>query len=117
MSILPNLRAEETTDEGRQVIQEQLEKVPPGPPAEEAAPPDDKSIKTDFTSGNGVVVAKSSNGELRIAGYMVMRYLNQLPASQSFTDHLGVSRKIDTANYFSAPHRILFSFTGWIYDP
>lgn len=74
MSFLPGLRAEETTDEGKQKIQEQLEKVPAGPPPEEAEPPDDnKSKKIDFTSGNGIVVAESQNGELRIAGYMLSR--------------------------------------------
>jgi hypothetical protein len=74
-------------------------------------------VSADFTTGDGLKVVSSQNGELRIACYLLVRYLNQLPPTQSFTDHLDVKRNIDTANYYSAPHRVLLNFMGWIYEP
>lgn len=72
--------------------------------------------EVDFKSGNGIPLVESQYGTVKLTGYMLLRYLNQLPASQTFQDHLGNTRNIDTAHYFSVPHRVLMSVQGWIYE-
>ncbi len=113
--VFSDLRAEVTLDQVREEVQRQLE-------AQESAkqkepPPSIDQSKIDFKSGTGIPLVRSPNGELKMNLYILVRYLNQLPASQSFEDHLGTSHDIDTANYVSAPHRVLLSFSGWVYDP
>jgi hypothetical protein len=66
--------------------------------------------------GKGFLVAKTKFGSLSVSAYLLTRYINQLPASQSFTDHLGRTEKIDTRNDIQL-HRILLSFLGFIYAP
>src|SRR5262245_47020374 len=57
---------------------------------QQPAPPDDKSALPEASSGNsaifgefnpgrGFTVARGETGELNLSGYMVARYLNQLP--------------------------------------
>jgi hypothetical protein len=61
-------------------------------------------------------VGSTPFGELRLSMYMVVRYLNQLPADQTFDDHLGRERPIDTRNDILL-HREMIYLGGWIYDP
>src|SRR5205823_13837833 len=56
--------------------------------------------------GKGFLVGRTDFGELSISAYALVRYLNQLPANQTFIDHLGVPHVIDTRNDFHA-HRIM----------
>ncbi|MBK8869758.1 MAG: hypothetical protein IPN19_01605 [Elusimicrobia bacterium] len=114
-AFVSDLRAEVTLDQVREEVQRQLEAQKS---AKQKEPPTsiDQS-KIDFKSGTGIPLVRSPNGEIKMNLYMLVRYLNQLPASQSFEDHLGTSHDIDTANYISAPHRVLLSFSGWVYDP
>lgn len=42
----------------------------------------------EFNPGRGFTVAQGELGSLNLSGYMVARYLNQLPADQTATDHL-----------------------------
>jgi hypothetical protein len=69
-----------------------------------------------FSPGAGFKVAKTDKGELSISGYMLMRAIDQLPASQSFTDHLGVVHKIDPRNDIQL-QRIMVWLNGWVYTP
>ena len=85
-------------------------------PASTPAPePPEIPIETwgDFDPGEGFLVGRSSLGELSISAYALMRYLNQLPAEQTFTDHLGNEHVVDTRNDFF-PHRAIVFLKGWL---
>jgi hypothetical protein len=71
---------------------------------------------SEFDPGRGYQVAKSALGDLWISGYVVWRYVNQLPAQQSFSDHLGRQYAIDTRNDLQW-HRIMVHFRGFAYTP
>jgi hypothetical protein len=70
----------------------------------------------EFDPGRGYQVAKSAIGDLWISGYVVWRYINQLPAQQSFSDHLGRQYSVDTRNDLQW-HRIMVHFRGFAYTP
>ncbi len=67
-------------------------------------------------SGSGFLVGRSSKGELNIGGYALLRYINQTPAEQEFTDHLGNVRPIDTRRDIQF-HRAMIHFKGWLFSP
>jgi len=71
---------------------------------------------SEFDPGRGYQVAKAEKGDLWISGYVVWRYINQLPATQAFTDHLGRQYPIDTRNDLQW-HRIMVHFRGFAYTP
>jgi hypothetical protein len=71
---------------------------------------------SEFDPGRGYRVAKAPMGDLWISGYVVWRYVNQLPAHQSFTDHLGREFPIDTRNDLEW-HRIMVHFRGFAFSP
>ena len=66
--------------------------------------------------GNGFQVAKTRLGSLNISGYILLRYLNQLPAHQTFVDHLGNIQAVNPRNDIHA-HRIILYFKGFIFNP
>ena len=66
--------------------------------------------------GQGFQVAKTERGDLWISAYGLFRYLNQLPADQTFVDHLGRERTIDTRNDVQW-HRVQAFLMGWVYNP
>lgn len=70
----------------------------------------------NYDPGKGFKIARTPYGSMNISGYMLLRYLNQLPAEQSFSDHNGVERKIDTRQDIQL-HRFLLWLRGFIYDP
>ncbi len=70
----------------------------------------------EFTPGSGFLVGRSSVGELGISGYALLRYLNQFPGEQTFTDHLGNERPVDGRNDIY-PHRVMIFFKGWLASP
>jgi hypothetical protein len=70
----------------------------------------------EFDPGRGYQVAKAPIGDLWISGYVVWRYINQLPATQSFTDHLGRTLAIDTRQDLQW-HRIMVHFRGFAFSP
>ena len=87
---------------------------PPSAPV--AAPPRDTEPTTEWGAlepGNGFLVGETEFGDLYISGYGLVRYLNQLPAGQTFVDHLGRRHEVDTRNDFYA-HRIMVFFKGWL---
>jgi len=69
-----------------------------------------------YEPGRGFDVAKTDYASLNISGYLVARYLNQLPPDQSFVDHLGQTRPIDTRQDFQL-HRVMLYFTGNLFNP
>jgi hypothetical protein len=69
-----------------------------------------------FEPGQGFAVARLPKFDLWISAYALWRYVNQLPADQSFTDHLGRQIKVDTRNDLEW-HRIMVHFRGFAYSP
>lgn len=70
----------------------------------------------EFNPGKGFTVAKTEKGDLNISGYMVARYLNQLPAGQTAVDHLGRPLRVAPRNDFQF-HRVLLWFYGYLFKP
>lgn len=84
-------------------------------PARAETPPPHEDTG-DYIPGTGFDVAKGEKGSLNISTYALLRYLNQLPAEQSFMDHLGNTRPIDTRHDVQL-HRIMIRFRGFLFDP
>ncbi len=71
----------------------------------------------EWNPGEGFTVAKTRYGQLDLSGYMVMRYLNQLPPSQNnATDHLGRPIPVQARQDFQF-HRVLLYAKGWLFSP
>lgn len=92
---------------------------------DEAAIPDtiatyDESYKNgiagEFTPGKGFDIIKTNRGSLNISVYGLIRYLNQTPANQTFTDHLGRERNVVARNDINW-HRTMIWLSGFFYDP
>jgi Protein of unknown function (DUF3011) len=97
--------------------------VPPeGEEAPAAAPPHDQPtplrIETwgEFDPGDGFLVGRNKAGELSISAYALVRYMNQLPADQTYVDHLGNEHDVDTRQDIF-PHRVMIFFKGWLGNP
>ena len=86
----------------------------PAPPQNEPTP----QIETwgEFDPGRGFLVGRSDAGELSISAYALVRYLNQMPSSDTFVDHLGNERSVDGRNDIF-PHRVIIWFKGWLGRP
>lgn len=69
-----------------------------------------------ITPGRGFEVVKTEYGTLNISGYMLFRYINQLPAEQTYYDHFGNPHLTDGRNDMIW-HRVQAFLTGWIYAP
>jgi hypothetical protein len=89
-----------------------------GAPAAATPAPRPERIETwgEFDPGDGFLVGRGSAGELSISGYALVRYINQTPGTQTFTDHLGNERTVDGRNDI-APHRVMVFLKGWLADP
>jgi hypothetical protein len=88
----------------------------PAPPAPPRKPAERIDAWGEFSPGDGFLVGRSDAGELGISGYALVRYVNQLPADQTFTDHLGNEHVIDPRNDIF-PHRVIVFFKGWVGVP
>lgn len=80
------------------------------------ASPGNPAIFGEFNPGRGFTVGKGEYGELNLSGYMAVRYLNQMPADQSATDHLGQPVPIDPRQDFQF-HRVMLFSQGWLFSP
>jgi hypothetical protein len=69
-----------------------------------------------YDPGTGFLVARTEYGELAFSGYGLLRYINQMPGSQTWTDHLGNKRQTDGRQDLY-PHRIMIWLKGWMWDP
>lgn len=67
-------------------------------------------------TGSGFLIGRTEFGEMRLSGYAVIRYINQLPATQTFVDHLGNVNVIDPRNDIQF-HRAMLHFRGWLFSP
>ena len=66
--------------------------------------------------GKGFLLGRSSVGELSLSVYALVRYLNQMPPDQTFTDHLGRERPVDTRLDIWS-QRVLVWLSGWVGVP
>lgn len=85
-------------------------------PAGKRKPTDRIESWGEFEPGDGFLVGRGDAGELAISAYALVRYINQMPVGQTFTDHLGNVRPVDARNDFFA-HRVLIFFKGWLGTP
>ena len=74
------------------------------------------AIFGEFNPGRGFTVGRSKYGELNLSGYMAVRYLNQFPADQSATDHLGNPIPVSPRQDFQF-HRVMLFSQGWLFTP
>lgn len=70
----------------------------------------------EFTPGRGFDVIKTEKGSLNISAYGLFRYVNQTPAGQTYTDHLGRVRPVKPRNDLNW-HRGFVWLTGFFHDP
>jgi hypothetical protein len=68
------------------------------------------------TSGYGIRLYSGEKGEVALSAYALVRYIDQRPAEQEFTDHLGNVRQIDTRRDIQF-HRAMIHLKGWFYSP
>ncbi len=69
-----------------------------------------------FDPGKGFLVGRSKQGELSLSGYALVRYMNQMPADQTFTDHLGGEHPVKAREDIYS-HRVLVWLNGWVGTP
>lgn len=74
------------------------------------------SIAGEFTPGRGFDIIRTRRGSLNISAYGLFRYVNQMPGKQTFTDHLGRERAVQTRNDINW-HRTMIWVSGFFYDP
>ena len=87
------------------------------PPAQTPRQPADR-IETwgEFDPGNGFLLARTDFGELSLSTYALIRWVDQMPGDQTFTDHLGNVRTVDARNDIF-PHRVILFLKGWLGNP
>lgn len=84
-------------------------------------PQDTKDQKPEYVLGNayapgkGFLVGRNKCGSMSISGYMLLRYVNQLPAEQNFKDHNEIKKPIDTRQDIQL-HRVMVWLKGFIFD-
>jgi hypothetical protein len=88
----------------------------PAAPAQPEQPTERIAEWGVFDPGRGFLVGRSEAGELAISAYALVRYLNQMPATDTFVDHLGNDRTVDGRHDFF-PHRVIVWFKGWLGRP
>lgn len=64
----------------------------------------------------GFTVARTDVGELNISGYILGRYINQMPDGQVWTDHLGREHVIDARDDIQL-QRMMIWIRGWVFTP
>ncbi|MBK6504605.1 MAG: hypothetical protein IPG02_02810 [Ignavibacteria bacterium] len=96
----------------------------PLPQYDDSTKADSKSVKTEsyeneiageFTPGRGFDTVNTKVASLNISGYLLARYINQLPEKTKFSDHLGREYELDLRNDIQI-HRVFVWFTGFLGD-
>jgi hypothetical protein len=70
----------------------------------------------EFDPGKGMVIGKNELASMSVSFYALGRYLNQQPQTQSYNDHLGNKKEVNSRNDFEL-HRVLIWLKGYAYDP
>jgi hypothetical protein len=70
----------------------------------------------ELTPGKGFLLVKNKFASLNFSMYSMARYLNQMPGSDTWSDHLGNERSYNGRNdiYW---HRVMLWFTGFVGTP
>jgi hypothetical protein len=99
------------------------------PAGEGGAKPDDDSLASEqedqnawedsygtYQPGRGATIFRGPGGEVSISAYALLRYINQMPDGQTFTDHLGDVHPVNARNDIYS-HRVMVFLNGWVGDP
>lgn len=70
----------------------------------------------EFDPGKGMLLGRNELGTMHLSFYVLARYMNQQPPSQTYADHLGRKTLVDTRNDIEL-HRIMVWLRGTAYDP
>lgn len=89
--------------------------APPAAPAPREPTPRNDTWG-EFDPGRGFLVGRNDAGELTLSAYALVRYLNQMPGEDTFTDHLGREQTVNGRNDIY-PHRVLVWLKGWVGNP
>ena len=96
------------------------DEAPLPPPEEDTTLPVSREVYEnlymgEFTPGSGFDLIETKRGSLNISVYGLFRWVNQMPGTQTFTDHLGRERDVKARNdlYW---HRSMIWLTGFFYD-
>jgi hypothetical protein len=73
------------------------------------------SIGGEFRPAKGFDIARSKRASLNVSFYGLFRYMNQMPGSQTFTDHLGRERTVKARNDLNW-HRTFVWLTGFFWE-
>ena len=104
--------SEQKASQAEQQQQNHDEKYPAPPPTQF----EEETPWNLYEPGEGFDVYKTERAKLNISGYLVARYLNQMPANQTFIDHLGNPQPVLSRQDFQL-HRVMTYFTGFLYNP
>jgi len=69
-----------------------------------------------FEPGKGFLLGRTARGEVSLSAYGMVRYLNQMPAGQTWVDHLGRTR-MTALRHDIWSHRVMVHLKGWIGVP
>lgn len=69
-----------------------------------------------YSPGKGATLFTGPGGEVSLSAYALLRYLNQMPDDQTFTDHLGNEHPVN-ARHDIYSHRVMVFLNGWVGDP
>jgi len=76
----------------------------------------ENSFVGQFSPGKGFNIYKSERGSLNISFYGLIRYMNQMPGTQTFRDHLGRERTVETRHDINW-HRSFVWISGFFWNP
>jgi len=74
------------------------------------------SIAGEFRPAKGFDLVRTRRSSLNISFYGLFRYMNQMPGTQTFTDHLGRERAVKARNDLNW-HRTFVWLTGFFWVP
>ena len=74
------------------------------------------SIAGEFRPAKGFDLVKTRRSSLNISFYGLFRYMNQMPGTQTFTDHLGRERTVKARADMNW-HRTFVWLTGFFWEP
>jgi len=69
-----------------------------------------------YEGGKGLVLARTSQGEVNFSAFTYLRYLNQRMLDDSYTDAFGRTKELDIRDDLQLQKVMLF-FKGWLFDP
>ena len=70
----------------------------------------------DFTPGKGFELAHGKHGSVNFSTYVLLRWVDQVPDSRTWTDHLGREKTLNPRNDIQW-HRSYLYFNGWAFTP